>query len=904
MASPDLAPASPIPPNFRALLANPDVKLQLPHGFDAEKEAQHLEALYAQVPAFRSYTFLSFIYAGGSGMQFRVQPGDGGAEQAMKIARAHFFTPQTDADGPFSPVSQTELRALELFGHPNLVRLFKVIEDKKSTIALCTTLVRDGLEIDKCLTRAAGSSYSTRVRQSDPALPEIDLRASFLIAKFTEIASALAHMHEHGVYHFDVKPANILVSEENEAILTDMGSCVFFGATDAPREITTRITWAYAHPTIQNISKSHAGSIEGGGLRTKAAVIADSTIAKFDLYALAKTIQECLAGVSYDLGQRCFASYPFRFLHLVACLLLDGHNRLDEGVREDNGHYFADDIALGYPKELFNAKKLSTANDLVRTLRRFGHHKGWTADIPELDFWVASTINTGIGRPVPYTKRVEAIMVHPAMFRLRDEVQLGWVRDVFPGAENNRWSHTLGVFGRMVSIYDALLSDPELPTALVLLDSSDVEVALVAALLHDAGQTSFGHDFESVLPKLQHEKILLRLLDDTKWTPTLRATISEFWPRVALDRVLGVLSLSRNTSPTPADGIAKDCISGPIDADKQDYLERDSIGCGVPYGKGIDHDRLLRSLTVAVKGQSTLSLAYKAKGRSSFEGILFARYLMYTAIYWHHAFRSIQAMFIHAAKAAVCTEQGKSIIQSSEFPKVYYQRVVCGLPWEEASAELPALLGLIKKGRCSQSKVRAERAIDLLWLISDSGNRQLIERMATRRLHKRIFEINLGDVGTRVDDTYSQIKEALADSQHTEKAKALEDLLVTYLLDQAAKASPNTANVVCLRESVLALSQSGLPLIILDIPTRGVPREKNIPVAIGDSFRKYFKIAKQCHLSPGVKTFEAVQALQQGMACFRVFATPELHEYLVQFLDPESIATAVATILPEVVPLM
>jgi HD superfamily phosphohydrolase len=306
------------------------------------------------------------------------------------------------------------------------------------------------------------------------------------------------------------------------------------------------------------------------------------------------------------------------------------------------------------------------------------------------------------------------------MTRLRNEIQLGWVREVFPGAENNRWAHTLGVFGKMVSIYDALLSDPELPTALVLIDPPDIEVALVAALLHDAGQTSFGHDIENVFPVLQHEKILLKLLDDTRWNPTLRETIAEYWPRVSMKRVLGVLALSKDAKLMPADGVAKDCMSGPIDADKQDYLERDSIGCGVPYGKGLDHDRLLRSLTVAVKGQTTLSLAYKAKGRSAFEGVLFARYLMYTAIYWHHAFRSMQAMFIHAAKAAVDAEQSKAIVQCSEFPNVYYQRVVCGLPWQQVGQQLPAMLDLVKEGRCSELKVREERAIDLLWLISDT----------------------------------------------------------------------------------------------------------------------------------------------------------------------------------------
>jgi len=73
-----------------------------------------------------------------------------------------------------------------------------------------------------------------------------------------------------------------------------------------------------------------------------------------------------------------------------------------------------------------------------------------------------------------------------------------------------------------------------------------------------------------------------------------------------------------------------------------DYLSRDSQHCGVPYGRHFDRNRLINSLIVNETGDG---LAITSKGRTAAEMMVFARYVMFTEVYWHHAVRSATSMF-------------------------------------------------------------------------------------------------------------------------------------------------------------------------------------------------------------------------------------------------------------------
>jgi HD superfamily phosphohydrolase len=86
-------------------------------------------------------------------------------------------------------------------------------------------------------------------------------------------------------------------------------------------------------------------------------------------------------------------------------------------------------------------------------------------------------------------------------------------------------------------------------------------------------------------------------------------------------------------------------LSGPIDVDKMDYLARDSLHAGVPYGRHFDQQRLIGSLCLNQAGNG---LAITDKGRTAAEMMVFARYVMFSEVYWHHAVRAATAMLQRA----------------------------------------------------------------------------------------------------------------------------------------------------------------------------------------------------------------------------------------------------------------
>ena len=663
------------PPDFRGLLRRPAIDLPLPTGFDVEAEASHLVTLWESVAQLRAYNLEQFIHAGGSGMVFRVKERGKVTNWAMKIARKRAFEPSPKDGSRESPFSEAEITALQQVSHPNVVTLRDRIVSDDGVIALVTTYINDPQPLDEYLRKTfARDPDPEKKRGLSSFSPErLDGACTFLVARFLEMASALAHMHAKNLFHCDVKSANILVSPSPwRAILTDLGSCVSLREDQLKTGVQLRIhfTWTYAHPNLRNLEKD-VREISGGGLRVSANVDVDKLQA-YDLFALGRTMQETLATLVAEFGERCFAAYGFRFLHLIACMLLDGQNApIKERVGSYDGRSFVADTALDYPTDLFERHRITSAEELFTRLRRFDRDYSWFGRIPELDPWQADIVNTGSGPSAPFTRRVIAIVSHAAVRRLSSELQLGWVRDIYPGATHTRWSHTPGVFANVCLYYNALLADPELPTARIFLDQADIEHGIVAALVHDIGQTAFGHDFEVVSSEtFSHERLIPKLLyDKSLASESLADTILKHWKSIDIDRVLRILGIKRelrqksseNIELLPVDGLARDMINGPIDADKLDYLICDSASCGIKYGEGIDTDRFLRSLTVDVRKLpssrvSRLALAYRAKGATAVKSLLLTRYQMYGSVYWHHTYRCIQAMLVQAVSTTFGAE--------------------------------------------------------------------------------------------------------------------------------------------------------------------------------------------------------------------------------------------------------
>lgn len=261
------------------------------------------------------------------------------------------------------------------------------------------------------------------------------------------------------------------------------------------------------------------------------------------------------------------------------------------------------------------------------------------ADIPELTRIGA---NTGLIRipneqDVPFTPRVRALVDTAEFQRLANISQLALTSRVYPGATHTRFEHALGVFDNALRYLWQLGRDPRFAEAV---DSHLAEVLIVAALLHDIGHWPFCHPIEDMeLDGLRaHESFASELL---KNDGNLAAVMRDHW-NVDPAEVLEVLD-GRNDDPSYR--LVRSVLSGPIDIDKMDYLDRDSLHCGVPYGRNFDRNRLIQSLLVNEAGDG---LAISNKGKTAAELMVFARYVMFSEVYWHHAVRSASTMFARA----------------------------------------------------------------------------------------------------------------------------------------------------------------------------------------------------------------------------------------------------------------
>jgi hypothetical protein len=240
------------------------------------------------------------------------------------------------------------------------------------------------------------------------------------------------------------------------------------------------------------------------------------------------------------------------------------------------------------------------------------------------------------GDTVPLTPRVRALVDTAPMRRLAGISQLGLVSLVYPGAVHTRLEHSLGVYRLALEFLRRLRRDERFAATVT---ATDAAAFLASALLHDLGHWAYCHPLEDMgLPELpRHESLLPEILAGEEIAAVLRSAWGLDPARIA--------ALVGGTATDPAGRILQSLLSGPIDVDKMDYLARDSLHAGVPYGRHFDQDRLLSSLCLDETGTA---VAISDKGRTAAELMVFARYVMFSEVYWHHAVRAATAMLQRA----------------------------------------------------------------------------------------------------------------------------------------------------------------------------------------------------------------------------------------------------------------
>ena len=209
--------------------------------------------------------------------------------------------------------------------------------------------------------------------------------------------------------------------------------------------------------------------------------------------------------------------------------------------------------------------------------------------------------------------------------RLRYIKQLGFVETVYPGASHNRYQHSLGVCQCVTDMYNAVIKNcPDFYR------DGDVELLRMMALVHDLGHSPFSHASE-VLSNITHEERLKDILEYEKNNIILAHDYDiESW-----DLINQVYNGDGFTYMSDPHLIAlHSFMDGFIDADKLDYLERDSINCGVSYGL-FDRQALINNLTIIKDRKGNEILAIKKQGVQALEGFILARYYMFSQVYMH-----------------------------------------------------------------------------------------------------------------------------------------------------------------------------------------------------------------------------------------------------------------------------
>lgn len=223
---------------------------------------------------------------------------------------------------------------------------------------------------------------------------------------------------------------------------------------------------------------------------------------------------------------------------------------------------------------------------------------------------------------VPYGILFDLIE-HPYFQRLRRIKQVSLTHYVYPGALHTRFHHALGAMYLMTQAIEVLR------TKGVDISEEEATAARIAILLHDIGHGPFSHTLEHTLINVTHEELSRLFMEQ----------LNVFFD----GRLSMAIDIFQDAYPKK---YLHQLISGQLDMDRMDYLNRDSFFTGV-YEGVIGYDRIIKMLDVHDD-----ELVVEEKGIYSIEKFLMARRLMYWQVYLHKTVLSAEQMLIATLQRA------------------------------------------------------------------------------------------------------------------------------------------------------------------------------------------------------------------------------------------------------------
>lgn len=252
----------------------------------------------------------------------------------------------------------------------------------------------------------------------------------------------------------------------------------------------------------------------------------------------------------------------------------------------------------------------------------------------------------------------------PLLQRLRFIHQTGFAYFVYPSANHSRLEHSIGVLAIVTRIVDALNARGTPP-----IDPLDKQELRLAALLHDCG-----HGFLSHISEYFYEQH--RWIRDLKKNPEYEQAkaheimsymiveseeFNKFFDKIrdkyrSEDKVIASIDAKRLKEianliiarpPSSEKAYLAGIINGPFDADKLDYIARDSYFTGLRLV--VDIERLLYSLVihdVPIDNGTEKRLVALSSASSALEQVLFSKIQLYSALYQHAKVKATDSMLI------------------------------------------------------------------------------------------------------------------------------------------------------------------------------------------------------------------------------------------------------------------
>jgi hypothetical protein len=307
------------------------------------------------------------------------------------------------------------------------------------------------------------------------------------------------------------------------------------------------------------------------------------------------------------------------------------------------------------------------------------------------------------------------VIEHPYFQRLRRIQQLGLSSLVYPGATHSRFHHSLGAMHLMYRSLEVLRSKGNEIT------DEEAQAVVLAILMHDVGHGPFSHALEGLLADMEHEHISMLLMQKLQ---------QQFGKPIEL-----AIQIFTNQYPKK---FLYQLVSGQLDMDRLDYLNRDSFYSGVSEGV-IGYDRIINMLDVHDD-----KIVVEEKGIYSIEKFLVARRLMYWQVYLHKTSLVADMMLKNAIQRA------KIVYKNIDQPLGISQNLFFFLKNEITAANF-------EKHIDKFTFLDDNDVIQALkyWMQSDDA---ILKTLSTAIINRKLFKIEFLDED-KVNEKYNALKE-------------------------------------------------------------------------------------------------------------------------------------------------